>query len=45
MKKRKNCFKLVYLVFVYAFSLAGCSNNFDAEQWSVTFHDERKRVF
>lgn len=43
MKKRKNYFKLVYLVFVCAFSLAGCSNNYDAEK-KISVEDEKEEL-
>lgn len=35
MKKRKKYFKVVYLVFICAFSFSGCSNNRNTEEEKI----------
>ena len=32
MKKKNNCFKVAYWIFIYALILTGCSNNHGAEE-------------
>ncbi len=43
MKKKNNCFKVAYCVFVCAFIFTGCANNHSAEEKiSVEVEDEKK---
>lgn len=44
MKKRKNYFKVVYLVFICAFSFSGCSNNRNTEEEKIFVEDDKKEL-